>query len=466
MIRRRHVPSRRRRDGLLRFAHNVTSQNGEDGILRHLFERIPPPKTTMTTMTTTTPMEDLQSRTDQQAQEQHKQLKQQQRRRRRRRWCVDVGAWDGVHLSNTHSLLVGTQEQQQEPPSKQAPSLKDMPQQKMSPESGEDQPYVYKDGSDTKPSATTTTTTTPQKSCQECWKGILIEADLNKFQQLQTVHHPLGNTCLHVTISGQEDSPQSLAFILQQQQQIQQQEQQIQQQEQQIQQQEQQQQHALSSLSSSKEEEDDDDDQRDDLSTTMPYNFDFLCIDIDGMDYWVLYNVLVHSPFRPQVVCVEFNPTMPSDLIYIPPPPPVGKQQHRRSNDASRKDDVEEENAFNHHHGASLAALVELCTNHDYVLVETTVFNAFFVPQSIYQDYLSDLVPDPSIEALHETTMGTTLYQLYDGTLKVWGCQKLLWHRIPVCHGWVLLVHTHTLSSSLVEFALRPNCHLCGFFIL
>lgn len=28
--------------------------------------------------------------------------------------------------------------------------------------------------------------------------------------------------------------------------------------------------------------------------------------------------------------------------------------------------------------------------------------------------------------------MGTGLYQLYDGTLKVHGCKKLLWHRKPI----------------------------------
>jgi hypothetical protein len=70
VIRRRTVPSRRRRDGLIRYAADVTSQNGEDGILRRLVELLP--KATPTC---------------------------------EHRWCVDVGAWDGAHLSNTHSLL-------------------------------------------------------------------------------------------------------------------------------------------------------------------------------------------------------------------------------------------------------------------------------------------------------------------------------------------------------------------------
>jgi isopenicillin N synthase-like dioxygenase len=28
--------------------------------------------------------------------------------------------------------------------------------------------------------------------------------------------------------------------------------------------------------------------------------------------------------------------------------------------------------------------------------------------------------------------MGTSLYQLYDGTLKLWGCKKMLWHRMAI----------------------------------
>ena len=86
---------------------------------------------------------------------------------------------------------------------------------------------------------------------------------------------------------------------------------------------------------------------------------------------------------------------MPNELIYIPP-----------RSDAAR-------------HGSSLAALVELAASHEYVLIETTVFNAFFVPRRLYRLYFEREVPETSIEALHEVSMGTALYQLYDGTLKL-----------------------------------------------
>ena len=50
---------------------------------------------------------------------------------------------------------------------------------------------------------------------------------------------------------------------------------------------------------------------------------------------------------------------MPNDLVYIP----------------ARNDTVR--------HGASLAALVELALENDYVLIETTIYNAFFVPKTL-----------------------------------------------------------------------------------
>ena len=263
VIRKRIIKSTRRRDGLIQYASDFTSQNGEDGIIDRIFQLFP--------------------------------------RKRTPQYCVDVGAWDGVHLSNTHSLLLH----------------------------GE-------------------------------WQGVLIEADAERFHDLKSLHEPLGNVCLGVAVSCQLGSPHSLVPLL-------------------------------------KTE-----------APALPNDFEFITIDVDGCDYWLLHDLWKLGGYRPQVVCIEFNPTMPNDLVYIPP----------------RDDNVR--------HGASLAALVELAQDQDYVLVETTLYNAFFVCRDLYQEYLVEQVPEPTMEALHETTMGTTLYQLYDGTLKLWGCKKLLWHRIPI----------------------------------
>jgi Methyltransferase FkbM domain len=185
VIRRRSVPSRRRRDGLIRYAADVTSQNGEDGILRRLFELLP--KATPTC---------------------------------EHRWCVDVGAWDGAHLSNTRSLL------------------------------------------------------NPSPPCPVEWRGILIEADAEKFELLQDCYQDTENACLNVMISVSERPDRKSC--------------------------------SLHSLLLQQE-------------NSIPNDFDFLCIDIDGSDYWVLHDLWNLSQFRPMVVCIEFNPTMPNDLVYIPP---------------------------------------------------------------------------------------------------------------------------------------------------
>lgn len=276
VIGRREVKSRRRRDGLIKYAYNRTSQNGEDGIIERIFQVLP-------------------NVSDE------------------RRICVDVGAWDGVHLSNTNSLLVQSNNQCNE-----------------------------------------------NNNCTSDWYGILIEADEERFGQLRALHEPLGNTCLPTEVSCIANSPRSLSVILRNQ------------------------------------------------SIPVPSGFDFLSIDVDGPDYWIMDDILKLGEYTPKLICVEFNPTMPDDLIYI----------------QERSDSVR--------HGSSLSALVDLAAEHNYTLVETTLYNAFFLHTPLYLHYFQEEIPEPTIEALHEITMGTSLYQLYDGTLKISGCKKMLWHRIPI----------------------------------
>jgi hypothetical protein len=186
VIRPRIAPLRRRRDGIIRFAADRTSQNGEDGIIARIFQLLPPSPATADGQT--------------------------------KRLCIDVGAWDGVHLSNTHSLLF--------------------------PESDDESP----------------------------WRGVLIEADPEKCLQLSKLHQDTQNVVLNVSISVEPpDSINNLYRVLENE------------------------------------------------ETFINQQIDFLCIDIDGSDYFVLHDLLHFSHFRPLVLCIEFNPTMPDDLIYIPP---------------------------------------------------------------------------------------------------------------------------------------------------
>lgn len=70
VIKRLPMPTSRRKDGLLVHSRNVQSQCGEDGILEFIFSMILPPPVPETLRT-----------------------------------CVEVGSWDGKHLSNSYNLL-------------------------------------------------------------------------------------------------------------------------------------------------------------------------------------------------------------------------------------------------------------------------------------------------------------------------------------------------------------------------
>jgi hypothetical protein len=200
------VPSQRRRDGLIQYACDRTSQNGEDGIIDRIFQLIPPQRNPGSDDTTKSGCNYT-------------------------RFCVDVGAWDGIHLSNTRSLLCNS-------------------------------------------------------NTGSGWCGILIEADPQKFAHLASLYSETNNVLMNINISvlDPDINPNSLHRIL------------------------------LHQLASSNFCGVDTD-----SNTGLSLNIDFLCIDIDGPDYFVLSDLFALSPFRPIVICIEFNPTMPNDLIYIPP---------------------------------------------------------------------------------------------------------------------------------------------------
>ena len=49
----------------------------------------------------------------------------------------------------------------------------------------------------------------------------------------------------------------------------------------------------------------------------IPKNFDFLSIDVDGNDYHIWKAV---QQYRPKSVCVEYNPTIPSQVYFVQAP--------------------------------------------------------------------------------------------------------------------------------------------------
>lgn len=135
----------------------------------------------------------------------------------------------------------------------------------------------------------------------------------------------------------------------------------------------------------------------------IPEDLDLLSIDIDGNDYhiWKSLNI-----YKPKVVVIEINPTIPNDVIFI-----------------------QDRNEYLNQ-GASLLAMVMLGKEKGYELISTTTFNAIFVRREFF--HLFGIL-DNSVELMHDMRpYETHLFQLYDGTMVLSGCNKMIWHGITI----------------------------------
>ena len=277
----------RRTSPLLRFAGNVTSQGGEDGIIGHLLGCLAPQPGDC--------------------------------------FVVDVGSWDGKHLSNSWSLLNG--------------------------------------------------------SARDSWRGLLLEANAERSATAEALYADNPRVSC---VSALVDAGGFTGMLAQ---------------------------HGV------------------------PHSFAFLSIDVDGADYHLL-QALDASSYRPQLICIEFNPSAPNRVSYVQAP--AGGEAGEAAV----------------HKGSSLRALRDLAVNMGYTLVVTTTFNALFVrrdrlalipiqdlpsaAQLVAQSddgsnspslspLLASLVADSELDALHSESMSTVVLQAYDGELIWGGVLKLLW---------------------------------------
>jgi len=137
--------------------------------------------------------------------------------------------------------------------------------------------------------------------------------------------------------------------------------------------------------------------------TPIPEDFEFLAVDVDGCD-WYIWESL--RAYRPRLVMIEFNPTIPNHVHFV------------------------QDRDLSVNQGTSLRALVALGEAKGYELVATTPWNAFFVTSEEFPKFEID---DNSIDSMHSPDdLESTLFQLYDGTLVVAGCDCLLWHQVPI----------------------------------
>jgi len=94
----------------------------------------------------------------------------------------------------------------------------------------------------------------------------------------------------------------------------------------------------------------------------------FLSVDIDGNDYHILHEFLRF--YRPEVICVEYNPKFPPPIRFIMP---------------YKEDHIWTGGDF---YGASLKSLEELCADFQFKLVACSLNgnNAFFVRHEFLED--------------------------------------------------------------------------------
>lgn len=137
--------------------------------------------------------------------------------------------------------------------------------------------------------------------------------------------------------------------------------------------------------------------------TAIPQNFDLLSIDIDGNDYHVWK---AFSNYKPKVVVIEYNPTIPTEIHFVQPLDPSVSQ------------------------GSSLSALVELGKQKGYELVAVNSVNAFFVKAEYFPLYEMD-TNDPRMLRTDLSAI-TYLFVGYDGRVFLRGHQRLYWHDIEL----------------------------------
>ena len=228
----------------------VTSQWGEDGLIKHIFEVIGT----------------------------------------RNSWCVEFGAWDGKHLSNTWTLLENHQ-----------------------------------------------------------WRGVLIEGDGERAGRLGAAYtHPDRHHFIHAFVGW--EGPNRLDALLQR--------------------------------------------------TEIPTDFDLLSIDVDGVD-WHIFNGM--TAYRPRVVVVEYNPSIPNSVSFV----------QAAIGDASQ--------------GASLRALRDMAQGKGYALIFTTETNAVFVRA---EDYARFGIISNALHILNPSNMHQlNVFELFDGTMVSAGRTQMLWQK-------------------------------------
>lgn len=264
------------------FKRNEFSQFGEDGIIEHIFKKIP--------------ALDM--------------------------WCVEFGAWDGIHLSNTFNLIKN-----------------------------------------------------------RGYRSVLIEANKKKFRELQKNLWSFDTVLVNEFVTCDGDG--RLDNIL--------------------------------------------------SHTAIPKNFDFLSIDIDGNDYWILDSLY---QYQPKVICIEYNPSIPNEVEYI------------------------QQLDFSLNRGASALSICKLAKLKSYELLATTHCNLIFIDRDYF--HLFEIEDNRLTTLRDDSDVRIYVFSGFDGTIMYSSPIDLMWHNIKVGS-----TELQILPKVLRKFPSEYNfCNLLLFFVI
>ncbi|HTR88268.1 MAG TPA: hypothetical protein VMI56_27550 [Reyranella sp.] len=128
-----------------------------------------------------------------------------------------------------------------------------------------------------------------------------------------------------------------------------------------------------------------------------PRDIDLLCIDIEGNDY----HLWASLRRRPRVVVIDFNPTVPNDVLLVQQDDPTV------------------------HDGASLRALIELGQAMGYELAAATSWNAIFVRADLFGQLG---VTDNTIDRMYYPVFETRAFFSINSYMSIAGCNRLFRH--------------------------------------
>ncbi len=132
--------------------------------------------------------------------------------------------------------------------------------------------------------------------------------------------------------------------------------------------------------------------------TDVPRDFDLLSIDIDGNDYHV-WDAL--TGYKPKIVIIEFNPTIPKSVEFVQP-----ADRHICQ-------------------GSSLLSIAKLARSKGYELVCATTTNAIFVEGKYFRRFG---IEDNSVDVMMtDESLITHIFCGYDGTVFLRGCRIMPW---------------------------------------